>query len=93
MGRRPHAGPYARPQLTELVPAVHTRPVNNAGLPQTTHSALTPAGEVEQATKIAEGLRQPRDGWRRVVFRAGVAVLALAAAAAVVAGIYGSTAP
>jgi hypothetical protein len=47
------------------------------GLPQTVHSALTPAGEIEQAAKIAEGFRQPREGWRRLVFVAGLGVVAL----------------
>ena len=50
------------------------------GLPQTAHSALTPSGEIEQAAKIAHGFRQHREGWRRVVFLAGVAVVALMAA-------------
>jgi hypothetical protein len=58
------------------------RPAPNLrkGLPQTTHSALTPSGEIEQATKIAEGLRQRREGWRRIVFMAGIVVVALMAA-------------
>jgi hypothetical protein len=51
------------------------------GVPQTVHSALTPEGEIEQATKIAIGLRGPRTGWRRVVFRSGVVFLLLFAAA------------
>jgi hypothetical protein len=32
------------------------------GVPQTRHSALTPEGEIEQAAKIAMGLRRPRTG-------------------------------
>lgn len=60
------------------------------GLPQTAHSALTPLGEIEQATKVAEGLKQPREGWRRAVFVVGVVILALSAAFMVFAGIYGS---
>jgi len=60
------------------------------GLPQTAHSALTPLGEIEQATKIAEGFKQPRDGWRRAVFVIGLVVLALGAAFAIVASIYGA---
>jgi hypothetical protein len=47
------------------------------GVPQTRHSALTPAGEIEQAAKIAMGLRRPRTGWQRTVFRAGVLFLLL----------------
>ena len=49
------------------------------GLPQTAHSALTPSGQIEQATKVAEGFRQRRAGWRRVVFVTGVVVVALMA--------------
>jgi hypothetical protein len=63
------------------------------GLPQTAHSGLTPAGEIEQATKIAEGLRQPRTGWRRGVFLTGMVILGLAAAFMVVAGLYGAAHP
>jgi len=50
------------------------------GLPQTAHSALTPVGEIEQAGKIAEGFKQPRQGWRRIVFLTGVVIVALMAA-------------
>ncbi|GIE86479.1 hypothetical protein [Actinoplanes regularis] len=57
-----------------------------AGLPQTEHSALTPLGEIEQATKIAEGIKQPRHGWRRAVVVIGLVLLALWAVAAVVGG-------
>jgi hypothetical protein len=60
------------------------------GLPQTAHSALTPVGEIEQATKVAEGFRQARDGWRRAVFLVGVVIVALSAAFMVFAGIYGA---
>jgi hypothetical protein len=60
------------------------------GLPQTGHSGLTPVGEIEQATKVADGLKQRRDGWRRVVFLIGVVIVALSAAFLVVAGIYGA---
>jgi hypothetical protein len=60
------------------------------GLPQTTHSSLTPAGEIEQATKVAEGFKRPRSGWQRTVFRAGVVVLALCAAFMVFAAFYGA---
>ncbi|MGW4946982.1 hypothetical protein ACWEOZ_35965 [Actinoplanes sp. NPDC004185] len=60
------------------------------GLPQTVHSALTPLGEIEQATKIAEGWRQPRRGWRRAVFLVGAVMLAVSVALMVVAGVYGA---
>lgn len=46
-----------------------------SAIPQTAHSALTPLGEIEQAGKLADGLRRPRDGWRHVVFRAGLIFL------------------
>ncbi|AEV85572.1 hypothetical protein ACWT_4550 [Actinoplanes sp. SE50] len=55
-----------------------------AGLPQTLHSGLTPLGEIEQATKIAAGLKVPRHGWRKAVVTIGVGLLALAAAAILV---------
>ena len=58
-----------------------------AGLPQTASSALTPLGEIEQATKIAVGLKQPRHGWRRAVVVIGLAVIAFGVVAVVVAGI------
>jgi len=60
------------------------------GLPQTAHSSLTPLGEIEQATKIAAGLKQPRHGWRKAVVIVGLVVLALAVVAAVVAGMLGA---
>jgi len=60
------------------------------GLPQTAHSSLTPLGEIEQATKIATGLQQPRHGWRRAVVIAGLVVLALAVVATIVAGLLGA---
>ncbi|MEV4638768.1 hypothetical protein AB0J80_15590 [Actinoplanes sp. NPDC049548] len=61
------------------------------GLPQTAYSALTPAGEVEQAAKVAEGFRQRRQGWRRVVFVAGVGVLGLMAVFMLVFALFGSS--
>jgi hypothetical protein len=61
-----------------------------AGLPQTAHSALTPLGEIEQATKIAAGFKQPRHGWRRAVVLIGLVVVALGVAAAIVAGMLGA---
>jgi hypothetical protein len=57
-----------------------------AGLPQTAHSGLTPSGEIEQATKIAAGLKQPRHGWRRAVVVIGLVVVAFGVVAAIVAG-------
>jgi hypothetical protein len=59
------------------------------GLPQTPHSGLGPVGEIEQATKIAEEFRQHRQGWRRVVFVAGLVVLALMAAFMLVVAVLG----
>jgi hypothetical protein len=63
------------------------------GLPQTADSALTPMGEIEQAAKVAEGFKQHRDGWRRVVFVAGIAILALSAVFMAVAGMYNAAHP
>ena len=60
------------------------------GLPQTAGSALTPVGEIEQATKVAEGLKQPREGWRRAVFLVGIVIVALSVAFLIVAGLYGA---
>jgi hypothetical protein len=57
------------------------------GLPQTTHSALTPAGEIEQAANIAAGFKQTRHGWRKAVVTIGLAIIAFGAAAAIVAGL------
>ena len=59
------------------------------GLPQTAHSALTPSGEIEQATKIAEGFKQPREGWRRGVFLTGVALVGLMAVFMLVFALFG----
>jgi hypothetical protein len=53
------------------------------GLPQTLHSPLTPSGEIEQAGKIADGLRASRVGWRRIVVPAGLALIAAAMMATV----------
>jgi hypothetical protein len=57
------------------------------GLPQTPHSALTPLGEIEQMSKIADGLRAPRDGWRKWVVRAGIVLIAGSILAVLVARI------
>jgi hypothetical protein len=54
---------------------------------QTAHSALTPLGEIEQATKIAAGFKQPRHGWRRAVVLIGLVVMAFGVVAAIVAGL------
>jgi hypothetical protein len=61
-----------------------------AGLPQTAYSALTPSGEIEQATKIAAGFKQPRHGWRRAVVVIGLVVLAFGVVAVIVAGLLGA---
>ena len=61
-----------------------------AGLPQTEHSGLTPLGEIEQAAKIAAGLRVPRHGWRKAVVMIGLVLIALAAAAVLLAGLLGA---
>jgi hypothetical protein len=68
---------------------VDGRPASQAwtGLPQTTHSALTPVGEIEQAANIAAGFKQPRHGWRRAVVIIGLGIIALGAVAAIVAGL------
>ncbi len=60
------------------------------GLPQTEHSALTPLGEIEQATKIAAGIKQPRHGWRKAVVVIGLTLLAFGAVATIVAGMLGA---
>lgn len=57
-----------------------------AGLPQTGHSALTPLGQIEQATKFAAGFKQPRRGWRKPVAVVGFVIIAAAALAVIVAG-------
>jgi hypothetical protein len=64
-----------------------------AGLPQTAHSALTPLGEIEQATKIAAGFKQPRHGWRRAVVLIGLVVMAFGVVAAIVAGLLDAAQP
>jgi hypothetical protein len=63
-----------------------TAPQVAAGFPQTMHSALTPQGQIEQATNFAAGLKQPRHGWRRAVAIIGFVVVALGAVAVIVAG-------
>jgi hypothetical protein len=59
-----------------------------SALPQTAHSALTPLGEIEQATKLADGFGRPREGWRRGVFRAGVIFLSLVALTLLILAVY-----
>jgi hypothetical protein len=68
-------------------PGRSDRPSENVwqGLPQTAHSALTPAGEIEQAGKIAAGFRHRRDGWRRWIVLIGAVLLGIAAVATVAA--------
>jgi len=51
----------------------------------TEHHPATPEGMIEQAGEIAHGIRLRRRGWQRLWFRAGVAVLALAALGVIVA--------
>jgi hypothetical protein len=51
------------------------------------HSPLTPPGQIEQAGKIADGLRASRVGWRRIVVPVGLALIALTLLAALTAGI------
>jgi hypothetical protein len=58
------------------------------GLPQTRHSALTPEGEIEQAAKFAHGLRAPRQGWRKVVVRAGFILIGAAVLSTLALAIY-----
>ncbi|MET8153589.1 hypothetical protein ACIBSW_06250 [Actinoplanes sp. NPDC049668] len=57
------------------------------GLPQPAHSAFTPLGQIEQATKFAAGLKQTRHGWRRAVAVTGEVLIVLTAVAVVVAGV------
>lgn len=60
------------------------RPDLSRGLPSTVHCAYTPEGEIEQAGKIAEGLRVRRRGWQRVVVLAGVVMIVIALVVALV---------
>ena len=55
----------------------HQRPDLSSGLPTTIHNPSTVEGQIEQAGKIAAGLRARRRGWRRIVFVAGTAVVVL----------------
>ena len=57
-------------------------------LPYVPGGAWGPVGEIAQAEKFAMGLRQARSGWRKVVFRAGVAFFALVAVGPATVGIY-----
>ncbi len=58
------------------------------GLPQTSNSAITPVGQLEQVSKMVDGLGSRREGWRRVIFRGGVGLIALAVAVLVFLMIY-----
>jgi hypothetical protein len=58
------------------------------GLPQTRHSPFTPEGEIEQAALIAHGLKAKRDGWPKIVVRAGFVLIAVAALATLASAIY-----
>ena len=55
------------------------------GLPMTMHHPATPEGRIEQAGKIAAGLRARRTGWRQLYVRVGGGLLVLVALAAGVA--------
>jgi hypothetical protein len=60
------------------------RPDLSSGLPSTVHSPYTVEGEIEQAGKIAAGLRVRRRGWQRVVVLAGAAMVVVALVVALV---------
>ncbi len=55
------------------------------GLPLTAHHPATAEGQIEQAGKIAAGLRAGRTGWRRSYVRLAGALLAVLVAVAVIA--------
>jgi hypothetical protein len=57
------------------------------GLPQTLHSPPIPSGQIEQAGKIADGLRVRHVGWRRIVVPVGLALIACAMVASLMAWI------
>jgi len=61
------------------------QPDLSSGLPSTIHNPYTPEGQIEQAGKIAEGLRVRRRGWQRVVVLAGAAMIVVALVAFVFA--------
>jgi hypothetical protein len=69
--------------LTEEARAAHTL----RGLPQSPHDGLTPLGEIEQFGKIADGLRAPREGWRKWVVRIGLVMIGAAFVVVVLAQI------
>lgn len=54
-----------------------TSPAGGRVAPSTGHNPSTVAGRIEQAGKIAAGLRARRRGWRVVPFRTGVVLVAL----------------
>lgn len=60
------------------------RPDLSPGLPSTVHNPYTVEGEIEQAGKIAAGLRVRRRGWQRVVVLAGAAMVVVALVLALV---------
>src|SRR4051794_37909548 len=88
-----HAGRYPLPAAGKRRPhrgaeQVHTGPMTDEfhevrGLPQTRYSGYTPAGEIEQAGKLADAVNS-QTGWRRVGARILVALLAFAFAAPLV---------
>lgn len=58
------------------------------GLPYVPGGGWGPVGKIAQAEKFAMGLRQERSGWRKIVFRAGVAFFVLVAVGLATAGVY-----
>lgn len=69
---------------TKRQPDDEHQPDLSAALPSTIHNPCTIEGQIEQAGKIAEGLRARRHGWQRVVVLAGPALVVLAATVALV---------
>lgn len=65
------------PLLMMTRPDQH-EPDLSSGLPSTIHNPYTVEGEIEQAGKIAAGLRVRRRGWQRAVVLAGVAMVVVA---------------
>jgi hypothetical protein len=57
------------------------------GLPQSPHDPLTPLGEIEQMGKLADGLRAPRERWRKWVVRVGIVLIAGSIVAVLIARI------
>ncbi|HCT76499.1 MAG TPA: hypothetical protein DGG94_02930 [Micromonosporaceae bacterium] len=53
------------------------------GLPQVPDGGWGPAGQIDQAAKVASGLRRQRTGWQKAVFQIGLAFLGVLALAVV----------